>query len=133
MIGLVIHWCDPWKDIHSGMDTAGSEYRHLAESHGLELIVIECDWPFTPSPGVDTFQSLDDVIAARPSNTFLLADLAGNTTTAAAATFDYLVVGPPEGWRSQYPTMSRWTYPHGTPGGFHALMFSHLAVAKLVG
>ncbi len=133
MKGLLIHWSDPWKDIYSGMDPQATALSHLITAFRLELHVIEMDWRFPPYMNSDNEQnghelwpSMEAFIEAHPNDTICLADLHGTVTDAQLPSFDYVCLGPPEGWRGRHNVLDRWTYEPSPPGGFHALFCAHL-------
>lgn len=129
MKGMVFHWDDPWRDIYSGLDPTAAAWCALMNTFGLELIAIETTWPFKCSCGIKTARSLDEVLAARPSARFALADPAPpvGVRRVLLSQVDWLVFGPSEGWRGAYADKTRWVYEPSPPGGFHALHLAHIA------
>lgn len=104
-------------------------WENLVKAHNLELHVIECGWPFqglATGKYKTTQEAFDSV-----EGTICIADLAIEGEPASLDEFDYLMIGPPEGWRDTYQDKARWTYPLTPNGGYHGLLLAHLAVATL--
>lgn len=104
-----------------------SGYENLVKAHDLELHVVECDWPFQ---GLATSKSktVDEAIS-KLDGTICFADVTGDTTDSELVDFDYLFIGPPEGWQDTHPENPRWAYSLSPNGGYHGLLLAHMAVA----